>query len=78
MDTDSNNHYIAHLTKEQEGLPSENIYRFDGTNLNDSPEINKVIYKHVSKYIEKLMDTSKSSFPLMVRRSATESYYHHI
>jgi hypothetical protein len=42
-----------------DGVPPENIYNFDETNLRDDPGVKKCIFKKGTKYCEKVQNTSK-------------------
>nr|XP_023024930.1 uncharacterized protein LOC111513006 [Leptinotarsa decemlineata] len=52
-------------------MSGENIWNYDETNLTDDPGVSKVICKKGSKYVERIMNSSKSSTSLMLCGNAT-------
>ena len=63
--------YITHLGKTIEGIPVENIYNFDETNLTDNPGKKRVLVKRGCKYPELIQNTSKVSTSIMTCGSAS-------
>lgn len=66
--------YISALGETVEGVPPENIWNFDESNLTDNPGQKKVIVKRGTKYPEKIINSSKSSISLMFSGSATGEF----
>ena len=62
--------YINNLAKVIEGIPAENIWNYDESNLTDNPGLKKVLTKRGTKYPERICNTSKSSISLMYCGSA--------
>jgi len=52
------------------GVPPENIYNYDETAFRDDPGKTKVLVKKGMKYVEKVQNTSKQSFTVMMWGSA--------
>lgn len=50
---------------ELDGIPEENIWNYDETNLRDDPGAKKVICKRGQKYIERIMESTKSCTSIM-------------
>ncbi len=48
------------------GIPPENIYNFDETNLRDDPGVKKCIFKKGTKYCGKVQNTSKQAISVMM------------
>lgn len=57
--------YFANLEKTLEGVPKENIWNYDETNLRDDPGSKKVVMKRGTKYPERVMNSSKQCYSLM-------------
>lgn len=66
IDEDTINAYFENLEHSVAGVPPENIWNYDETNLTDDPGASKVICKKGSKYVERVMNSSKSSTSLMM------------
>jgi hypothetical protein len=49
-----------------EGVPAENVWNFDETNLSDDHGCVKVLCKRGSKYTEQVMDSSKTCTSIML------------
>lgn len=62
--------YMTNLSKSLEGIPAENIYNYDETNLQDDPGAQKVIVRRGCKYPKKICNSSKTSTSLMMCGSA--------
>lgn len=62
--------YINSLSKVVEGVPSENIWNFDESNLTDNPGHKKVITKRGMKYPERICNSSKTSISIMFAGNA--------
>jgi hypothetical protein len=54
------NEYFENLKTSIEGVPAENVRNFDETNLSDDTGCVKAMCKRGSKYIEQVMDSSKT------------------
>jgi len=67
--------YIEHLSKELEGIPPENIWNYDETNLTDDPSKKKVISRRGSKYVETICNSTKTSTTVRFCRNATGSVF---
>ena len=70
VDEETVRSYIANLKTVVEGVPAENIWNLDETNLSDDPGKNRVIFRRGTKYPEKVCNFSKSSTSLMMCGSA--------
>lgn len=57
--------YIDRLAPELDGVPPENIYNYDETNLCDDPGKKKIICRRGTKYPEHIMNSTKISFSVM-------------
>lgn len=62
---DTLNIYFDNLEKELDGIPAENIYNYDESNLTDDPGKKQVITKRGCKYPERIIHSSKSSLSIM-------------
>lgn len=62
--------YIENLGDVVNGIPPENIWNYDESNLTDNPGQKKVITKRGCKYPERICNASKSSISLMYAGSA--------
>lgn len=58
--------YFSNLEKELEGIPPENQWNYDETNLVDDPGSKKVITRRGAKYPEKIQNASKACTSIMV------------
>jgi hypothetical protein len=59
-----------------EGVPAENMYNYDETNLQDNPGCIKGIYKKGTKHAEHVKNHSKSSISIMICGSAAGKLLH--
>lgn len=59
------NTYFDNLERELEGVPPENIWNYDESNLSDDPGNKKVITKRGCKYPERILNSSKQSTSVM-------------
>lgn len=64
------NAYFDNLHNELEGVLACNIVNYDETNLSDDPGRRKVIAKRGLKYVERVMNYSKSATSIMYAASA--------
>ena len=64
------NDYFDNLKIEVEGIPAENIWNFDETNLTDDPGRKKCVVRRSCKYPERIINSSKGSTSLMFCGSA--------
>lgn len=53
------------MSEEVEGVPAENLWNYDETNLSDDPGNKRVLTKRGVKYPERIQDSTKSSISLM-------------
>ena len=58
--------FFGHLEKELEGVPPQNIWNYDETNLMDDPGSKKVITRRGAKYPEQIQNSSKVNTSIMV------------
>lgn len=58
--------YINHLQKTLDGVPPQNIWNYDESNLTDDPGCKKVLTKRGVKYPEKVRNASKASISIMM------------
>lgn len=63
--------YFERLGKTLEGVPPENIWNYDETNLSQNPGTVKAIFKRGIKYAEEVWDQSKNSISVMFCGSAS-------
>ena len=64
------NEYFDNLAQELDGVPACNIVNYDETNLSDDPGRKKVLAKRGLKYVERVMNHSKSATSIMYAASA--------
>lgn len=62
--------YIDNLKEVTEGVPPQNIWNYDESNLTDDPGKKRVIIKRGSKYPERIMNSTKTSISVMFCGSA--------
>ncbi len=53
--------FFDNFTKFAEGVPAQNMYNYDETNLQDDPGTRKSLFKKGTKYCEKVQNTSKQA-----------------
>jgi hypothetical protein len=53
--------FFDNFVKSAEGVPPENMYNYDETNLRDDPGNRKCLFKKGTKYCEKVQNTSKQA-----------------
>lgn len=71
MDAEIIKTYICNLSKEAEGVPPQNIFNCDETNLSDDPGQKKVIIKRGMKYPERIINSAlQTCISLMMCGSA--------
>ena len=58
--------YFDQLSESDESIPPENLWNYDQTNLWDDPGTTKVICKRGSKYMEQIMNSTKSCTSIMM------------
>lgn len=61
-----------------ENLPPSNIVNYDETNLTDDPGQAKVVCKKRTKYVNRILDSSKSSTSVMLVFAALVNVWHHM
>ncbi|XP_039298507.1 tigger transposable element-derived protein 7-like [Nilaparvata lugens] len=59
------NNYFNNLEVTLQNVPPENIWNYDETNLCNDPGSAKVVCKRGSKYVERIMDSTKSCISIM-------------
>lgn len=64
------NEYFDHLEHTLSGVPPENIFNYDETNLSDNPGKKKALVRRGSKYPQRVMNETKSAISIMVCGSA--------
>lgn len=64
------NSFFDNLSKELEGVPASNIWKYNETNLQDDPGAIKVITKRGAKYPERIQNSSKACTSSMFTCSA--------
>jgi hypothetical protein len=57
--------FFDRVEKELEGVPPENIWNYDETNLTDNPGAKKALFKKGVKYAEQIRNHSKSAISIM-------------
>ncbi|XP_063226845.1 uncharacterized protein LOC134533299 [Bacillus rossius redtenbacheri] len=57
--------YFLNLEKSVEGIPPENMWNYDESNLTDDPGSRKVLSRRGMKHVEQVMDSSKTSTSVM-------------
>ena len=62
--------FLDRWAKTIDGVPPENIWNFDETNLRDDPGNDKCLVKKGTKYVEKVMNTSMQCVSVMFCGSA--------
>ena len=64
------NQYFDHLEKSLEGVPQQNIFNYDETNLSDNPGMKKCLVRRGNKYPSRIMNESKGAISIMFCGSA--------
>ena len=62
--------YFENLAAELDGVPPNNIWNYDETNLTDEPGRQKVLTKRGAKYPERVINSTRTSISLMFCGSA--------
>lgn len=62
--------YFENLEKEVQGVPPCNIFNYDETNFQDDPKNKKVLAKRGTKYVDRVMNSTKTSISVMFAGSA--------
>jgi len=65
VDTSVIEEYFRNLESELEGVPPQNIWNYDETNLSDDPGQKKVVTKRGCKYPERVINSTKAAVSLM-------------
>ncbi len=63
--------FFARYKKTAAGIPPENIWNYDETNLRDNPGAQKAIFKRGIKYAEEVRDHSNTDISVMFCASGT-------
>jgi hypothetical protein len=63
--------FFERYEKTAAGIPPENIWNYDETNLRDNPGAQKAIFKRGVKYAEQVRDHSKTAISVMFCASGT-------
>jgi hypothetical protein len=67
------NNFFDRVEKELEGVPPENIWNYDETNLTDDPGAKIVIFKRGVKYAEQIRNHSKSAISMVFCGNAADN-----
>jgi len=59
------NKFFDHIEPVLEGVPPENIWNYDETNMSDNPGSQKALFKRGVKYAEQIREHSKSAISIM-------------
>ena len=62
--------FFTHFKVSAEGVPPENMFNYDETNLRDDPGAKKCLFRNGTKYCEKVQNTSKQATSVMFCGSA--------
>ena len=62
--------YFNNVEQELKDVPASNIQNYDEINLRDDPGTRKYVMKKGAKYPEKVMDSSKVAFSVMLTGNA--------
>lgn len=65
------NPYLDNLCEEIKDVTPERIFNYDETNLSDDPGSKKVVCKRGTKYVENIIDSSKSCVSIMFCANAS-------
>lgn len=68
------NDFFDHLNETLNGVPPQNIFNFDETNLTDDPSRKKCVVRRGLRRVEKKMAHSKQAFSIMFCGNATGNY----
>lgn len=63
--------YFEELSTSLRDVHPENIFNYDETNFTDDPGSKKVLCKRTAKYVERIMNSSKTGHSVMFCASAT-------
>lgn len=66
VDEETIDKYFDNLTESLNNVPPENLWNYDETNLRDDPGTNKVICKRGTKYLERVMNSTKTCTSIMM------------
>uniref|UniRef100_A0A0A9VWV2 Tigger transposable element-derived protein 6 n=1 Tax=Lygus hesperus TaxID=30085 RepID=A0A0A9VWV2_LYGHE len=66
LDQDTINNFFDNLAQELAGVPPENLWNYDESNLQDDPGSSKVIVKRGCKHPEIVKNSTKESISIMV------------
>lgn len=66
--------FFVHFEQTAAGIPPENIYNYDETNLRDDPGSKKCLFKKGTKYCERVINSSKSATSVMFCGSAAGEF----
>lgn len=66
VDEDVIKKYFNNITDSIKNVPPENLWNYDETNLRDDPGTNKVICKRGVKYLERVMNSTKTCTSIMM------------
>lgn len=65
VDYDCLKSFFDNISSELENVPPENIFNYDETNFTDDPGIKKFVCRRIAKYVERVMNSTKSSTSVM-------------
>ena len=74
MSLDAINQYFDNLNQTLDGIPPENIFNHDETNITDDPGAKKVVVQNGYNRVEQKIEHSKQPISLMFCGSATGEY----
>ncbi|XP_046384931.1 jerky protein homolog-like [Ischnura elegans] len=66
IDSNAIEYYFDNLERCLTEVPPQNLWNYDETNLTDDPGNNKVVCSRGSKYVEQVMNSSKTSTSVMI------------
>lgn len=70
MSHDDINSFFDLYEQSADGIPPENIFNYDETNLSNKPGVKKALFRRGVKYAEVVRDTSKDAISIMFCGSA--------
>jgi hypothetical protein len=66
--------FFINYSEAVEGVPPENLYNCDETNFKDDPGSSKCMVKKGTKYVEKVLNTSKQATSVMLCGNAAKEW----
>ena len=68
------NQYFDHLEKSLEGVPLQNIFNYDETNLPDNPGMKKCLVRRGNKYPSRIMNIKRSNFDYVLWKRSGRTF----